>query len=379
MSDRFTPDEVGKQLDYCSYCPKMCRHACPVSTASGRETHIPQVKMDRLNQLTKGRQAWSADAADSMWACTGCRHCTTYCDHGNEPGLVLFAGRAEAQARGAAHPALAGYPDRFRNRDERLVHQAHELFPGRFADEGQVGFWPGCDAIDKGPADVAAALAVFDQIGAGHVRLVDAGQACAGYPLLAGGYIDLFRWHASKVAKTLRRFRTVVVNCSACVYTLRAQYPGEGITLPTEILSLAELLAQHANQLKRPTTKRAVYYHDPCYHARYSNVIEQPRRVLEQIADVRELSWNRTDTECCGGGGLLPKTMPSTADAMAKRRLSEVASRGGGLVVTSCATCTFMLKRNAPRGVEVADLPTAVAQLTGTPVSAPSAPAEGES
>ena len=53
------------------------------------------------------------------------------------------------------------------------------------------------------------------------------------------------------------------------------------------------------------------------------------------------------------------------------RRLSEVASRGGGLVVTSCATCTFMLKRNAPRGVEVADLPTAVAQLTGTPVIAP--------
>jgi fumarate reductase (CoM/CoB) subunit B len=371
VSERFTADDVAKQLDYCSYCPKMCRHACPVATASGRETFIPQAKMDRLNWLRRGRTPWTSESATPLWACTGCRHCTTYCDHGNEPGLVLFAGRAEAQAHGAGHPALVGYADRFRNRDERLARQARDLFGGRFADEGQVGFWPGCDAIDKGAGDVAAALAVFDRLGAEHVKLVDAAQVCAGYPLLAGGFVDLFRWHASKVAKSLRRFRTIVINCSACLYTLRAQYPGEGISLPTEILSLAEWLAQSASRLPRPATRRSVYYHDPCYHARYAGVLEQPRRVLGQIAEVHELSWSRTDTECCGGGGLLPKTMPSVADGMAKRRLAEVAARGGGLVVTSCATCTFMLKRNAPRGVEVADLPTAVAQLTETPVVAP--------
>jgi len=374
VADSFTSDGVAKQLDYCSYCPKMCRHACPVGTASGKETWIPQAKMDRLNWLRRERLPWTAENAEALWAYTGCRHCTTYCDHGNEPGLVLLAGRAEAQARGAGHPALVGYADRFRNRDERLTARAHELFGGRFAEDGQVGFWPGCDAIDKGAGDVAAALAVFDAIGAEHVRLIDAAQVCAGYPLVAAGLIDLFRWHASKVAKALRRFRTVVINCSACLYTLRAQYPGEGVTMPTEILSLAEFLAQSATRLRRPEPRRAVYYHDPCYHARYSGVLEQPRRVLEQVAEVRELSWSRTDTECCGGGGLLPKTMPRVADNMAKHRLAEVAAAGGGLVVTSCATCTFMLKRNAPRGVEVADLPTAVAQLTDTPVAAPATP-----
>lgn len=62
------------------------------------------------------------------------------------------------------------------------------------------------------------------------------------------------------------------------------------------------------------------------------------------------------------------------ADQMAKRRLSEVQARGGGMVVTSCATCTFMLKRNAPDAVEVADLSTAVAQLTGTPYQPPAVP-----
>jgi Fe-S oxidoreductase len=381
MSERFHADDVARQLDYCTFCPKMCRHACPVSTASGKETYIPQAKMDRLNWLRRGRLAWSADNADPLWACTGCRHCTVYCDHGNEPGLVLTAGRAAAVARGAGHPALVDYGDRFRARDERLARRAREMFTGtRFADDGPIGFWPGCDAIDKGAADVAAALAMFERIGV-DLPLVSAPQACAGYPLLAAGYPDLFRWHANKVATALRRFRTVVINCSACRYTMRAQYPGEGVSLSTEVVSLAELLAQARAQLPaRATsgggTRRSVYYHDPCYHARYSGVIEPPRKVLEAIADVRELSWSRGDTECCGGAGMLPKTMPGTADAMARRRLAEVSNRGGGMVVTSCATCTFMLKRNAPAGVEVADLPTAVAQLTGTAYTAPAQQAD---
>jgi fumarate reductase (CoM/CoB) subunit B len=369
VSERFTPADVAKQLDYCTFCPKMCRHACPVSTTTGRETLIPQAKMDRLNKLRSGVEEWKTETTDPLWGCTGCRHCTVYCDHGNEPGLVLLAGRAEAQRRGVAHPALAGYAERFRARDERLARQGKERFgTERFAETGQVGFWPGCDTVDKGAADVAAAFAVFDRVGAEHVKLVDAGLSCAGYPLLAAGLTDLFRWHAGKVASALRRFRTVVINCSACLYSLRSQYDGEGVTVGTEVLSLAEYMAQHASRLPTPAVKKSVFYHDPCYLARYAGVIEPPRRVLGQIATVREFGWSRQDTECCGGGGLLPKTAPSTADAMARRRLAEVAAAGGGTVVTSCGTCAFMLRRNAPASVEVADLPTAIAQLTETPV-----------
>ena len=54
----FSPGSVARQLDYCTFCPKMCRHACPVSTASGRETYIPQVKMDRLKGAKYGPVGW---------------------------------------------------------------------------------------------------------------------------------------------------------------------------------------------------------------------------------------------------------------------------------------------------------------------------------
>lgn len=376
--DPFSPDSVARQLDYCTFCPKMCRHACPVATASGKETYIPQVKMDRMNQLRLGRSEWTAEATDPLWACTGCRHCTMYCDHANEPGLVLFTGRAAAVQHGTPHPALTGYSERFRAREQRLSAQVATMFPEALGAEGELGFWPGCDAIDKGAADIAASLALFERVGLEGVKIVE-GQACAGYPLLAAGHRDLFRWHAGRVAASLRGFRKVAVNCSACLYAMRSQYAAEGVNLRAEIVSLADVLAPAAQNLACPIKRKSVYYHDPCYHARYNGVVDQPRRALSQLAEVREFSWNKTDTECCGGGGLLPKTMPAVADQMAKRRLAEVQASGGGMVVTSCATCTFMLKRNAPPSVEVANLATAMAQLSDTPFASPAGAPDDES
>lgn len=365
MSSPFSPASVSAQVDNCTYCPKLCRHSCPVSESSGREALIPREKMARLGRLQARQIEWTADNTEALYGCTGCRHCTTYCLHGNEPGLVLFAGRAAAVARGAGHPRLAGYPDRFRARDQRLVDEQRERFGPGGEQTSPVGFFPGCDALGKGKGDVAAALELFSRLGTEHIELVDAGVACAGYPLLAAGYIDMFRWQANRVASELRGYRTVVVNCSACVYAMRVQYPAEGVTLSAEVISLAELLAQWAPRMSPAGDKKPVYYHDPCYLARYAGVVEPPRRVLARVAELRELAWSATDSQCCGGAGLLPKTMPAVADEMARDRLREVAAAGGGTVVTSCGTCAFMLRSNAPNNVEVKELASAVLERLG--------------
>jgi Fe-S oxidoreductase len=359
-----TPD-AATQLETCTYCPKMCRHACPVSTADGVETHIPQAKMASLNLVRKGQGTWDRPSTEPVWACTGCRHCTEYCALGNEPGTTLFAGRAEAVKRGAGHPALDAYPERFRAREERLVVKLESAFPReRFAEEAQVALWPGCDALDKGEADVKAQLALLDRLGVDHVRLVDADRVCGGYPLLAAGHPDSFRWHAARVAKELRRYKTVVMSCSACVYALRTLYPAEGVTVAAEVLHLSELMAPLAPRLEAKQDATPAYYHDPCYLARYLSVMEQPRKILAQVAEVKEFGWSHRDTECCGGGGLLPKTMPAVADEMARRRLREVAAAGGGTVVTSCGTCKHILSRAAPEGVAVRDLVELVEERT---------------
>src|SRR5690606_20242050 len=156
------------------FCPKMCRFTCPVSEASGHEPYTPQAKMDRLNQLRQGNMEWSEASTDPLYACTGCRQCTTACLHGNEPGLVLLGGRVAANARGAGHPALASYPERFRNREERLANSLRqEIAEDSFADTAEVGFWPGCDAIDKSLDEVSAALRLLER-SSGEVKMVAA-------------------------------------------------------------------------------------------------------------------------------------------------------------------------------------------------------------
>lgn len=366
MSEPFSPEAVVRQMDNCTYCPKMCRHSCPVSNANGKETHTPQSKMDILSQLTKGELPWTVENTDPLWACTGCRQCTTYCEHNNEPGLVLMAGRAKAVSEGVGHPQLENYPERFQNREKRLTEKRNEHFSDSpSAKVGEVGFWPGCDALDKGMRDVEAAMELFARIGGETVHMIASAQVCGGYPLLASGNTDAFRKHAEEVAESLRSYKTIISNCSACLFTMKRQYQAEGINFVPEILSISEYLASQAAALPKNVAKKPVYYHDPCHLARYSGVIEEPRLVLARLAELRDFSWSHTDTECCGGAGLLAKTDPDTADSMAKRRLREVAARGGGTVVTACATCTYMLRSNAPSNVSVVDLATFVADTLG--------------
>ncbi len=318
--------------------------------------------MDTLNQLRTGALAWTPENTDALWACTGCRACTSYCKHENEPALVLMAGRAQANAEGACHPALEKYPERFHARDTRLSGKLREhVADDQRATAGTVGFWPGCDAVDKGMQDLEAALEVFSALGGEPVRVVESEQVCGGYPLLAAGYPDMFRWHAERVAASMRPFKTIITNCSACLFTVQQQYAAEGIELDVTIMSVAEYLTEKLQALPKLTNKKPVYYHDPCHLARYSGVIEEPRLVLSRIAELRDFEWSHEDSECCGGAGLLPKTDPKTADSMARRRMREVAHRGGGTIVMACATCTYMLRSNVPSGVKVRDLAAFVA------------------
>jgi Fe-S oxidoreductase len=353
-------------LEYCTFCPKMCRHTCPVSEATGRETLIPQAKMARLSQLRKGNQPFDAEHSQPIWACTGCRACKEACAHGVEVGPTLFAGRVEAQKRGEIPAGLDNFAERFRAREERLTRSIRDELPEeKFAHEARVALFPGCDALDKGVRDVKAQLDLIARVGREPVGLVDAQPVCGGYPLLAAGLPEAFRWHAGRVAKELSRYGTVLVGCSACTHAMRDLYPAEGVRVSAEILHVSEYVSREAQKL--PEAKKDVaWYHDPCYLARWEKVMESPRQLLGKVAEVREFAWSHEQTDCCGGGGVLPKTMPQVADAMARKRLSEVAAAGGGTVVTSCGTCKHMLARNAPAGVEVRDLLEFVGQRTRT-------------
>jgi Fe-S oxidoreductase len=361
-------------LEYCTYCPKMCRHTCPVSETDAREAHIPQAKMARLHDLLLGRLPWTAEQSHALWACSGCRACLTACALDVDVAPTLFAGRAEAQRAGVAPPELERFGERFRAREARLGGLRAALPAEARSNDARVVLFPGCDALDKGEAELRALLTLLGRLGAEHVRVADIAPGCGGYPLLAAGLPDAFRWHAERVTAALEPFATVLVGCSACTHALRTLYPAEGLRVRAEVLHVSEFLAQHEARLPRAPADAElpeVWLHDPCHLARWQEVMEPPRRLLARVARVREFTWSGEATECCGGAGVMPKTMPDVADGMARRRLDEVVRAGGGTVVTTCPTCRFMLARNAPPGVIVRELGELLLEralaMTGTP------------
>ena len=182
-------EPFAKELEYCTYCPKMCRHSCPVSNALGNETLIPQAKMELLNMLRRTRAPLGAGlrgadltAAPPAGSVSGTAATTSTWR------TVLQHGRAVAERRRLIHPKLRRLQERFRTRNERLSAKLHEEYsPRLFAEEAQVAYFPGCDAIDSSIGDIRDALTVFDSLDLNFVRLMDAPYVCAGYPLWAGG------------------------------------------------------------------------------------------------------------------------------------------------------------------------------------------------
>ena len=342
------------RFELCAYCPKMCRFSCPVAEADAREALTPWAKMSAPFLALKGGVPL-ATAFETSWGCTGCGHCTDYCLHGNPVPLALAATRAAGIAAGIASPVTNRIVDSFKKggnphgRDPGLKDRV----PLDLRDDGASPalLLPGC-----GDAEVRSAVTIVEKLGGRGVTIACDGSCC-GSALWWAGRPDLFDEHAGAFAKKVAKRKVLVAADAGCAWTLRVLYAERGIRLKPEVLHVSEWLASFFRErvLKaRTRTKGAFFYHDPCTLARPLAVTDEPRAVLAAVlADgVREYAWNRKDAVCCGGGGLLPQTMPATADRMADRRVTE-ARDAKASIVTACPTCRTTLSGH---GVEVVDL-----------------------
>jgi Fe-S oxidoreductase len=107
-----------------------------------------------------------------------------------------------------------------------------------------------------------------------------------------------------------------------------------------------------------------VTYHDPCNIARAGRITEEPREILKAICDdYVEMTPNRTDNYCCGGGsGLvsLDEIRKFRTGPLGKRKAEQIRATGATKVVAPCANCKKQLKEvcedNGLKDVEVVGL-----------------------
>lgn len=346
---------------YCTYCPKLCRVACPVSEVQARETTTPWGKMSTLHHVAAGDTPLRADHAESFWACTGCLRCRSYCAHETNVPAALHAGRAEAHAAGVSPASARAVITRHAARERRARDAAAAM-----GDVGQRAartvYVPGCTGVVREPAAARDGLRATRAL-AGDVRVV--ADRCCGLPLHDAGDAAGFRAAASAFVARLEGAERAVFHDPGCLHALSVIAPHVGVSAPrTQLLHLSQLAAEQLVRLRRTPQDGPVRWKDPCRLGRGLGVYDAPRAVLARILGRApdEMPASHALAECSGAGGQLPRTDRASADAIADERLAGHARAGGGMLVTGCPGATGALRRRAANPERVVDLATLLAR-----------------
>lgn len=346
----------------CTYCPKLCRPACPVGNAEARESTIPWGIMRGLGELTRAvvRPGSESDVAATAWACTRCGNCRTMCLLDNPVAETVLDARSDVFAANLAPPEARSVSERFGERLERIARTAEAHGPIDVArGDGSTAYIPGCTAVLFDRAAVEAGARVAARLSpSGGCEVVR--DFCCGAPLLDAGDREAFLQHARRVAMDLGSYSHLVTGDAGCAHTLKVLYASLGVSAARweRVEHVAELAARNTHLLDRVDERREVVMHDACRLGRGMGVYEAPRAVVSAVIGraPTELPSHHEHSRCSGAGALLPVTRPATAKQVARELaedVREVAPGRDAVVVTSCAASRRALLE---AGVEAEDL-----------------------
>ncbi len=288
------PRDLLQATTTCAYCPTLCLHACPVSTAEASSTVSPHGKMMTARALASGALPLTdRHAVGVLSRCTSCGACQVACRHAIDVSGTLHAARTWAATGG--HAAV----------DPISVAVPIEAETARVLPPGASGVW-----------------------------LHDAGHAAA------------FAVVAKRNATRWGRRPELVFASVEDLIAVETLYPTVGATLRVpQRLEVDEALPP------LPATGQVAYL-EPCALSRRrpEHAAELRRRLAAVLGD-RLVVLSRPDGEplCCGAGGGYAEASPAGAKRAGARILELARDRGAAAVITTCGGCRAHLAAASPR------------------------------
>jgi len=349
-------DEHQHALDTCMYCPKLCRFACPVAVAEGRDTVTPWGLMTRVNLVRRGQAAFDRVTAATWEHCTGCTRCQRNCKHNNDVRSSIYAARAESARAGLASPALLDW-----------AHAPQPDVPAyrRLREGGEIVLLPGYAPA----ANIEAALVLLAAAGMERISRPSRGVFRAGGRLLKAGLPGEYVAEGRRVVRMLDRARRVICLDPADAVALRRDLPAERLVTSAAVQHLTEVLGEARDRLA-PRLGVAidgdVLYLDSCRLGGGGlGIYDAPRALLRHVIGgaVREATMSRDQGGCCGYGSGFAATHPITAARAAREAAEDVP---GVPVVTAGPVCAEHL-RSAHDDRPVHDLVVLLASALDAP------------
>jgi Fe-S oxidoreductase len=373
---------VASQLEACTRCG-ICAEACHFYEALGNPEYAPVWKVELLRRayeqrftiggrvkVALGMDRRVTDEDVAHWstivyeACTLCNKCAMVCPMGIQLGPIIHEVRTAMASAGAV-------PDDLMAAVRKQVEEGSPLGATQsvweqrmewIADEWEVGIptdVKGADTlvvftsieIMKFPDTIAAIAKILNRAGE-KWTVSSAGREVVNFGFFEGSNerTILFMQRLFDAAKDLGVKRLLVTECGHAYDALR--WTAANMMEVPAGLEIVHIVGMTAEFIRagRITLKRGAFdgegvltFHDACKIQRRGSHIQEPRDILTILAPkaFREMTPNREQSVCCGGGGgviAIKEADPNryAAFGLKIRQLQEV---GAKTVTMTCSNC----------------------------------------
>ena len=304
----------------CTFCPKLCRFACPVAEAESRETVTPWGLMTRADDVRRGALSLDGATAETWAHCTGCGRCSQICKHDNPVATAIYAARAESVAQTVAPPALTAWG-------------AAQAEPGAAFDALPIG---GSIQVLPGHTDAAQVkmtLAVLKACGV-PVGRPSGGVLSSGIRALEAGNPAAASAHLQSAQTALRDAETVI-----CLDANDALALADSDATAPTVVDFITFIAARVTPPTAPIIAGDVLYLDACRLGRGRGEYDAARSVLQSLigGDILEATMTRAEGGCCGAGAGFAAVASGAAKQVAREFAQDVPSVPVVIAQQGCA------------------------------------------
>ncbi|RJO70476.1 MAG: (Fe-S)-binding protein [Myxococcales bacterium] len=368
----------AETLQWCMQCG-MCTAACPWRLVKGEISEkFNNRKMQHMGQM--GVDGYEDE--DVLYACTTCGVCVTRCPRQTNAvantrvmrSLIVETSGLPKSVRPTAGSLHDNGNPWQGARADRLAWAKGLDIPAFGPDKEYLLYVCCTSCYDKRSMKVARAVARVLKHAGVSFGVIGAEENCCGESIRKLGGEAVFQEVAAKNVELFKSkgVKKIITTSPHCLWSFTYDYPEFGGEW--EVVHYSELFARLMQEGKLKLEKPlegTISFHDPCYLGRHSGVVDEPRALAQALPNVtfKELSRNRKDSLCCGGGGGRVWMETPAGARFGDLRVYEALEQGANVLATSCPYCIIMLEASAmalgkDEQLKVRDLSELIAEAT---------------
>jgi len=343
---------------YCKFTEDYQDFNCPSYAKFGLDTYAAGGRMWLINAWLNNEIKTSEHYAEILYSCVTCGNCEKHCVFTFKDDLlnIFEAAKAELVSEGLIPPPVRDYfkainvnGNPYKEPQDERGKWAEETGIQPFSDQEYLFYVGDVGSYDERGKKMAKSVGSLLADSGLSIGILGNEESSDGNDVKALGEKWLFKQLAEdNISKFKTKGVKKIVTLDPHAFNAFAkEYPSLGGNF--EVWHYTQILANLMKDKKIPISeyKVKVTYHDPCYLGRHNGVYEPPREVLKSIPGVEliEMSRNRENAFCCGGGGgnFFTDILGVGEESPGRIRIREALDTGAEILAVACPMCSKML------------------------------------